>query len=67
MTSSCRQALAYKIGELKLKELRAMAAKELGPLFDVRAFHDAVLGEGALPLTLVESRVRAYISAGGRR
>ncbi|HET9753365.1 MAG TPA: DUF885 domain-containing protein, partial [Myxococcales bacterium] len=61
------QALAYKIGELKLKELRAMAAKELGPRFDVRAFHDAVLGEGALPLTLLESRVRAYISAGGRR
>jgi uncharacterized protein (DUF885 family) len=61
------QALAYKIGELKLKELRAMAAKELGPRFDVRAFHDAVLGEGALPLTLLESRVRAYVSAGGRR
>ena len=61
------QALAYKIGELKLKELRASAAKELGPRFDVRAFHDAVLGEGALPLTLLESRVRAYISAGGRR
>jgi len=60
------QALAYKIGELKIKELRALATKELGPRFDVRAFHDLVLGDGALPLTLLEVKVRAFIAAGGR-
>jgi uncharacterized protein (DUF885 family) len=56
------QALAYKIGELKLKELRQLASKELGPKFDVRAFHDAVLGAGALPLDLLEENVRAFIA-----
>src|SRR2546422_3745499 len=44
------QALAYKIGELKLKELRALASRELGAKFDLRAYHDTVLGNGALPL-----------------
>jgi len=56
------QALAYKIGELKLKELRALASKELGPKFDVRTFHDAVLGSGALPLDLLEENIRAFIA-----
>jgi len=56
------QALAYKIGELKLKELRAVATKELGPKFDVRAFHDVVLGSGALPLEILEEQVRAFIA-----
>jgi uncharacterized protein (DUF885 family) len=56
------QALAYKIGELKLKELRAFATQSLGPKFDLRAFHDQVLGNGALPLDLLESNVKAWVA-----
>jgi uncharacterized protein (DUF885 family) len=56
------QALAYKIGELKFKELRAYATKELGDKFDIRKFHDTVLGAGALPLSIVDSRVRAWVA-----
>jgi uncharacterized protein (DUF885 family) len=55
------QALAYKIGQLKLLELRAAAEKALGPRFDIRAFHDAVLANGALPLELLERQMRSWI------
>jgi len=56
------QAVAYKIGELKIKELRAYAEKELGPKFDIRTFHDHVLGNGALPLDVLEKNIRAWVA-----
>ncbi len=55
------QALAYKVGMLKILELRQQARQELGKKFDIRAFHDAVLTNGGLPLTLVEQQVDKYI------
>jgi uncharacterized protein (DUF885 family) len=54
-------AVCYKIGELKIKELRAYAQQELGPRFDVRAFHDQLLGHGQLPLALLEKSVKAWV------
>ncbi len=55
------QALAYKLGQLKLRELRTLAETSLGPAFDERAFHDTVLADGGLPLGELEARVRAWI------
>lgn len=56
------QALAYKLGELKIKELRAYATKELGPKFDVRLFHDEVLKNGAVPLSLLDDYIKAWVA-----
>lgn len=55
------QALGYKMGELKLLELRARAEKALGDRFDIRAFHDAVLENGSLPLPILEQMIDRYI------
>ncbi len=59
------QALGYKIGEIRIRELRAKAEKVLGSRFDIRAFHDAVLENGSLPLPVLERRIDAYIARAG--
>ncbi|QNM83620.1 DUF885 family protein [Sphingomonas sabuli] len=56
------QALAYKLGELTIRRLRSEAETALGPRFDQRKFHDLILALGAVPLPVLESRVRAYIA-----
>jgi uncharacterized protein (DUF885 family) len=55
------QALSYKIGELKIRELRNKAANELGSKFDIRDFHEVVLGQGTVTLSILEDRINSYI------
>ncbi|WP_324751091.1 DUF885 domain-containing protein [Sphingomonas sp. LY54] len=57
------QATSYKVGQLKILELRAKAERELGPRFDLKDFHDVVLGMGPMPLAVLEQQVDAYIAA----
>lgn len=57
------QALAYKLGELKIRELRAKAEQTLGEKFDLRRFHDAVLGQGSVPLDTLEAQINAWIAS----
>jgi len=56
------QALSYKLGQLKIRELRERAQKELGSKFDIRGFHDEMLNAGGLPLDLLEARTDKWIA-----
>jgi len=55
------QGCAYKVGQLKFLELRELAESELGNDFDIREFHDVLIGQGAMPLEILEKRVKEYI------
>jgi uncharacterized protein (DUF885 family) len=57
------QALGYKIGEMKIRELRTRAEQALGPKFDIRRFHDAVLAQGSVPLDVLEAQIDSWIAA----
>lgn len=60
------QALAYKLGELTIRRVRAKAEKALGSRFDIRKFHDIVLSLGSVPLSVLETRIDAFIADGGQ-
>ncbi|MHC5024540.1 MAG: DUF885 domain-containing protein, partial [Planctomycetota bacterium] len=60
------QATGYKIGELKIRQLRADAETRLGERFDIRHFHDVILTAGSLPLPLLEQRVHEWVESGLR-
>jgi uncharacterized protein (DUF885 family) len=55
------QALSYKIGEIKIRQLRAKAEKALGSKFDLRRFHDTVIGQGSLPMDVLEDVIDEWI------
>ena len=55
------QALAYKTGELLMRDLRAEAEERLGSSFDIRAFHDRLLEDGSMPLSALEAKMRSWI------
>jgi uncharacterized protein (DUF885 family) len=57
------QALGYKLGEIKIRELRARAEKALGVEFDVKRFHDAVLEQGAVPLDVLDAQIDTFIAS----
>jgi uncharacterized protein (DUF885 family) len=57
------QALSYQIGKLKILDLRNRAKKQLGARFDIRSFHDEILGGGSLPLDMLEARVDNWIAS----
>jgi uncharacterized protein (DUF885 family) len=57
------QALGYKMGQLTILQLRERAKTELGPKFDIKAFHDEVLDSGALPMDILEERVNDWIAS----
>jgi uncharacterized protein (DUF885 family) len=57
------QALSYKLGQLKFRELRNRAQQQLGSKFDIRSFHDEMLNGGVLPLDLLDSRTNSWIQA----
>ena len=57
------QALSYKLGQLKISELRAQAEQELGAKFDIRKFHDAILELGSVPLPVLESHIKQFVAA----
>ena len=58
----CGQALAYKIGQLKIRGIRTRAEQELGEAFDIRSFHDALLENGSLPLDILEAKMKEWIA-----
>ena len=60
------QALSYKVGELAILDLRAKARQRLGERFDLRAFHDAVLAEGNMPISMLRQRIERWIDTQGK-